>query len=394
MSMTDRANEFNRRQVLKASATGLLLVRPETAFSYQANSAVEIGIVGCGGRGNYVGNFFVEFTGAKVVALADPVPQPLQATGQRWNVDSTRLYGDIDGYQKLAESKLDAVLVMSPPFFHPEQAAAAADAGKHVYVAKPVAVDSAGCLEIIRSGEKLKGKRSFWVDFQTRAQPVFQELMDRVHRGHIGEIPVGQTYYHTSIPKINIGAGLDPLHRRLREWLGDRVLSGDIIVEQHIHAIDVGNWYFNTHPVAARGTCARKVRTIGDCNDFFIVTFVYPNGVEVDHSSVQLTKGYDDICARAFGNKGAADAHYGGLIRITGDNAWHGTDKDDTFRSGAIANTKKFVDSIRTNTPINNAETAAESTLTAILGRTAAYRSREVNWQELLAEKEKLEFKA
>jgi predicted dehydrogenase len=187
---------------------------------------------------------------------------------------------------------------------------------------------------------------------------------------------------------------LDPLHRRLREWLGDKVLSGDIIVEQHVHAIDVGNWYFNTHPVMARGTCGRKVRTIGDCNDFFIVTFVYPNGVEIDHSSVQLTKGYDDICARAFGNKGAADAHYGGLVRITGDNAWHGADKDDTFRGGAIANAKKFVESIRTDAPINNAEVAAESTLTAILGRTAAYRSREVTWQALVSEKEKLEFKA
>jgi myo-inositol 2-dehydrogenase/D-chiro-inositol 1-dehydrogenase len=392
--MTERASEVQRRQFLKSSSVGLLLLRPETAFSYQANSAVEIGIVGCGGRGNYVGNFFVEYTGAKVVALADPVPQPLQGTAQRWNVESGRLFSGIDGYRKLAESKLDAVLVMSPPFFHPEQAGAAADAGKHVYLAKPVAVDTAGCLDIIRSGEKLKRKRSFWVDFQTRAQPVFQELMERVHRGDIGEIPVAQTYYQTSIPKISNGAGLDPLHRRLREWLGDKVLSGDIIVEQHVHAIDVGNWYFNTHPVMARGTCGRKVRTIGDCNDFFIVTFVYPNGVEIDHSSVQLTKGYDDICARAFGNKGAADAHYGGLVRITGDNAWHGADKDDTFRGGAIANAKKFVESIRTDAPINNAEVAAESTLTAILGRTAAYRSREVTWQALVSEKEKLEFKA
>ncbi len=255
-------------------------------------------------------------------------------------------------------------------------------------------VDTAGCLSIIDSGEKLKDKRSFWVDFQTRAQPVFQELMDRVHRGDIGEIPVGQTYYQTGIPKIKSGEGLDPLHRRLREWLGDKMLSGDIIVEQHIHAIDVGNWYFSGHPLQARGTCGRKVRTVGDCNDFFIVTFVYTSGVEVDHNSVQFTKGYDDICARAFGSKGTADAHYGGLVRITGENAWLGANKDDTFRSGAIANAKKFVESIRTNSPINNAQVAAESTLTAVLGRTAAYRSREVTWSELLAEKEKFDFKA
>jgi myo-inositol 2-dehydrogenase/D-chiro-inositol 1-dehydrogenase len=392
--MGEGLSDGGRRQFLQATGAGLLLLKPQTVFGFQANSAVEIGIVGCGGRGNYVGNFFVEYTGAKVVALADPVPQPLQETAQRWKVEPSRLYGDIDGYQKLAQSNLDAVLVMSPPFFHPEQVRAAADAGKHVYLAKPTAVDTAGCLEIIENGTKLKGKRSFWVDFQTRAQPVFQELMERVHRGDLGEIPMGQTYYHTGIPKIKSGEGLDPLHRRLREWLGDKILSGDIIVEQHVHAIDVGNWYFGTHPLKASGTCGRKVRTVGDCNDFFIVTFTYPNGVEVDHSSVQFTKGYDDICARAFGSKGTADAHYNGLVRITGENAWHGADKDDTFRSGAIANAKKFVESIRAGSPINNADVAADSTLTAILGRTAAYRRQEITWDELLAQKEKYELRA
>ena len=239
--MGEGLSDGGRRQFLQAAGAGLLLLKPQTVFGFQANSAVEIGIVGCGGRGNYVGNFFVEYTGAKVVALADPVPQPLQETAQRWKVEPSRLYGEIDGYQKLAQSNLDAVLVMSPPFFHPEQVRAAAGAGKHVYLAKPTAVDTAGCLEIIENGTKLKGKRSFWVDFQTRAQPVFQELMERVHRGDIGEIPMGQTYYHTGIPKIKSGQGLDPLHRRLREWLGDKILSGDIIVEQHVHAIDVGN---------------------------------------------------------------------------------------------------------------------------------------------------------
>jgi myo-inositol 2-dehydrogenase/D-chiro-inositol 1-dehydrogenase len=390
--MTPQTPSADRRKFLQSTLTGLLLLKPKTVFGYEANSNVEIGIVGCGGRGNYVGNFFVEYTGAKVVALADPVEQPLRETGQRWKVESDRLYGGVDGYKRLAESKLDAVLVMSPPFFHPEQVQAAADAGKHVYLAKPVAVDTAGCLSIIDSGNKLKNKRSFWVDFQTRAQPVFQDLMDRVHRGDIGEIPSGQTYYETGIPQIKSGAGLDPLRRRLREWLGDKVLSGDIIVEQHIHAIDVGNWYFNTHPLKAVGTCGRKVRTVGTCNDFFIVTFFYPNGIEVDHNSVQFTKGFSDICARAFGSKGTADAHYNGLVQITGDNAWHGADKDDTFRSGAIANAKKFVENIRAGTPINNADTAAESTLTAILGRTAAYRGHEMLWEDLIREREKYEF--
>ncbi len=307
-SMDQKMSDIKRRKFLQSSAAGLLLLKPKTVFGYEANSAVEIGIVGCGGRGNYVGNFFVEYTGAKIVALADPIEKPLQETASRWKVDSARLYGGMDGYRKLADSKVDAVLVTSPPFFHPEQARAAVDAGKHVYLAKPVAVDTAGCLDIIESGKKAKGRHSFWVDFQTRAQPVFQELMERVHRGDIGKIPIGQTYYHTGIPQIKSGEGLEPLQRRLREWLGDKVLSGDIIVEQHIHAIDVGNWYFNTHPLKARGTCGRKVRTVGDCNDFFIVTFFYPDDIQVDHSSAGFTKGYNELVARVWKqrNRGCA----------------------------------------------------------------------------------------
>src|SRR6185437_14140547 len=110
-----QSSTVKRRKFLQSSGAGLLLLKPETVFGYQANSAVEIGIVGCGGRGNYVGNFFVEYTGSRVVSLADPVTQPLEETARRLNVDSARRYSGLDGYRKLAESKLDAVLVTSPP---------------------------------------------------------------------------------------------------------------------------------------------------------------------------------------------------------------------------------------------------------------------------------------
>jgi myo-inositol 2-dehydrogenase/D-chiro-inositol 1-dehydrogenase len=383
----------DRRSFLQAGAAGVLLLKPQTVFGYQANSAVELGIVGCGGRGNYVGDFFVEFTGARVVALADPVSEPLAAATAKYKVAAGRAYGSLNGYRDLAASPLDAVLITSPPYFHPEQAAAAVAAGKHVYCAKPVAVDTAGCLSIQASAGHAKGKRSFWVDFQTRARPVFQEAVERVHRGDVGVIPIGQMYYHTGYPQVKSGAGLDPTRARLREWLGNKVLSGDIIVEQHIHAIDVGNWLLNAHPLRASGTYGRKIRTNGDCSDWFIVRYTYPDDVPMDHSSVQFTRGYNDICARVFGSKGTADTHYGGLVRITGENAWMGAQKDDTFRQGAIDNVKKFVESVRTGNYINNGATAVESTLTAILGRTAAYRGTEVTWEQMLREKEKLDAK-
>lgn len=377
-----------RRHLLQSAGAGLLLLKPHTAFGYQANSALEIGIVGCGGRGNYVGDFFVEYTGARVVALADPIAVPLGKTREKYRVDASRAYDGLEGYQKLAESKLDAVLVMSPPYFHPTHARVAVDAGKHVYVAKPVAADTAGCLSIEESGRRSEGKRSFWVDFQTRAQPVFQEAAERVHRGDIGTIGFGQTYYHTSIPSVPPIAGLTPAQTRLRHWLGDKVLSGDIIVEQHIHAIDVGNWYLGAHPVKAYGHCGRRVRTFGDCNDFFIVQYWYPGDIMLDHSSVQFTKGYNDICARVFGSKGTVDSHYGGLVRISGANPWPGVEKDDTFRQGAITNVKRFVESVRSGAWINNAGQASESTVTAILGREASYRGGELTWEELLAAKQ------
>ena len=386
MSQTDR------RQFLQSSAAGLLLMQSKTALAYQANSAPEIGIVGCGGRGNYVGDFFVEFTGARVVALADPIAAPLATAREKYHVDESRAHGGLDGYKRLAESKLDAVLVTSPPYFHPEQARAAADADKHVYLAKPVAVDTAGCLGIRESGEHARhNQRSFWVDFQTRAQPVFQEAAERVHRGDLGTIGFAQTYYHTGIPRVPPIPGLTPNETRLRHWLGDKVLSGDIIVEQHIHAIDVGNWYLDAHPVKAYGHCGRKVRDFGDCNDYFIVQFWYPNDVMLDHSSVQFTRGYNDICARVFGAEGTVDSHYGGLVHLTGDHEWMGSEKDDTFRAGAIANVKKFVESIRTGNLINNAGQGAESTLTAILGREASYRGGEMTWSELIDARQHLD---
>ncbi len=377
---------MERRAVLKGAAAGVLLLKPKTTFGYQANSAIELGIIGCGGRGNYVGDFFVEYTGARVVALADPIAVPLHAAQEKYHVDPSRAFSGFDGYRALAESKLDAVLITSPPYFHPEQARAGVDAGRHVYLAKPVAVDTAGCMSIRQSGELARGKRSFWVDFQTRAQPVFQEAAERVHRGDLGTIGFGQMYYHTGIPSVPPIAGLTPGQTRLRHWLGDKTLSGDIIVEQHIHAIDVGNWYLQAHPVKAYGHCGRKVRTFGDCNDYFAVQFWYPNDVMVDHSSVQFTKGYNDICARVFGSKGTVDSHYGGLVHITGENAWTGSEKDDTFRAGAVTNVKRFVDSLRTGAWINNAGQASESTLTAILGRQASYRGGEMTWDELIAE--------
>lgn len=378
-----------------AAAAGLLLVRPETAFSYQANSTVELGLVGCGSRGNWITPLFQEFTGARVAAVADVVRANLDKTREKFKVDASRAYYGPQAYAELAASNLDAVVIETPPYYHPEHAMAAVDAGKHVYLAKPVAVDVPGCKSIEAAGRKARGKKSFFVDFQTRAQPVFQEAAMRAHRGDIGAIAFVEAVYYAGRPWNGTPDPADQDKTRLMTFYMDKVLGGDIIVEQNIHTLDVVNWMLEGHPTKAYGVGGRAdwkgtKWEIGDAYDHFLVTFYYPNGVQAQFSSNQLTNSYNDIGVRCFGIKGCVDAHYGGLVRITGENAWKGADKDDTFRQGAINNAKAFVESIRTGQLLNNTEDAVTSTLTAILGRTAAYQNRTVTWDEMLQRNEKL----
>jgi predicted dehydrogenase len=179
---------------------------------------------------------------------------------------------------------------------------------------------------------------------------------------------------------------------RLRNWVFDKALSGDIIVEQNVHVLDACNWYLNARPLKATGTGGRRARTdVGDCWDHFLVSYWYPDAVKVDFSSAQFLKGFNDLCIRIYGTAGTLDSHYNGSVNIRGDHPWSGTEKDDTFRAGAVTNVKNFVDSIRTGKYLNNVEQSVESTLTGILGRMAAYGERAVAWDEMMRSGEKLQ---
>jgi myo-inositol 2-dehydrogenase / D-chiro-inositol 1-dehydrogenase len=389
----------DRRGFLKAAGAGMLILKPEMVFGSQANSAVEVGLVGCGGRGNWIAPFFPEFAGAKIVALADVIREHLETTREKLKIEASRAYYGPEAYRELANSKLDAVIIETPPYFHPDHAMAAVEAGKHVFVAKPIAVDVPGCKRFLAAAKKAEGKLSFLVDFQTRAQDAYKEAAARVHRGDIGKPVFSQIFYYAgrAAPYKN-KPGMDPGQARILNFYTDRVLGGDIIVEQNIHVIDVANWFLQGHPVKAFGTGGRRDWSGtpydgGDAWDHFLVTYWYPDDVQADFSSHQFTRAFNDLCVRCFGSKGAVDSHYDGTIRILGQNAWPGVEKDDTFDSGAINNVKAFIESIRTGNLLNNAATAVESTLTAILGRTAAYQNRVVTWDELMQSEERLEAK-
>lgn len=389
------SRKVKRRAFLKGAAAGagLLVLRPESARGTQANSTLELGVIGCGGRGRHVADDFVKFTGSRIVALADAFADSVEGFRSAYGVEERRCHVGLDAYEPLLGSKLDGAIITSPPYFHPEQAEAAVAAGKHVWCAKPIAVDVPGAKSFIESGRRAAEKDlSLFVDFQTRNSEPFLEVERRIRRGDIGKIVSAQIYYQAG----RLGVHADPNDKspqaRLRNWVFDKVLSGDIIVEQNVHVLDVSDWYLAQRPEKAFGTGGRKARVdVGDCWDHFIAIFWYPDGTRIDFSSGQYTKGYSDLCMRFYGTRGTADTHYGRQVKIFGDVPWEGVEQDNTYREPVVRNAKIFAEAIRSGKPLNNAEPSAESTITTILGREASYGERLVTREEILAANVKLE---
>jgi predicted dehydrogenase len=266
-----------------------------------------------------------------------------------------------------------------------------------VYLAKPVAVDVPGCGSIEESSGKASAKkRCFLVDFQTRTDPFYQEAIKRVHNGDIGPILCGEAAYWAGSPFVRQVEQLQPdptdPERRLRAWGVDRALSGDIITEQNIHAIDVATWMMDNHPVRASGKGGLKSRSEGSCWDHFSVIFTFPEEVIVTFASKQFGEGYDDIICRMYGAKGTIDTHYAGSVAIRGKVPYEGGKSEHLYEEGAVSNIATFYDDV-TQSRFSNPTTApsVRSNLTTILGRTAAYEHAEVTWEELMKSKERLD---
>jgi len=375
--------EFSTAAAVAASAT---LVRPELVFGATANSKVRLGIIGCGGRGGWIADLFAKHGGYEVVAAADYFQDRVDAVAGTHNIPSDRRYTGLSCYKRLLESELDAVAIISPPYFHPEQAEAAVESGRHVYLAKPVAVDAPGCRRIETAGNKARDtKRVFLVDFQTRADPFYKEAVKRVHEGAIGDVVFGEARYHCGA--LGAKAKGDTPEARLRNWVFDKALSGDIITEQNIHSLDVMSWIMNKAPVAATGCGGRKVRTnVGDCWDHFAVLFQYEDGVGVTFSSKQYRDGGSDcgITADVFGTTGRIVTKYGGRVMITGKNSYAGGNTGRIYQEGAVTNIADFHDRV-TKGDVENSTVApsVRSNLVTIMGRTAAYEGRPVAWSEV-----------
>ncbi|MFB3904480.1 MAG: Gfo/Idh/MocA family protein [Acidobacteriota bacterium] len=401
---TQTSEGLNRRQFARRAGAGILSVSvldSQLVRTYAANQKVRLGVIGCGGRGTWIARFFARHGGYEVVAAADYFQDRVDDFGAQLGVPAGRRYTGLSGYKRLLESEVDAVAIESPPYFHPEQAAAAVAAGKHVYLAKPVAVDVPGCQSIQKSARQASEKKlCFLVDFQTRANTFFQEAVKRVHEGALGDIAFGESTYHADNPFEEKYKYLeaDPTNaeNRLRAWGLDRALSGDIITEQNIHTLDVQNWIMKEPPLSAVGAGGLTARRkLGTCWDHFTLLFVYPGNVGITFSSRQF-KGHgtrpEGIRNRVFGSKGVLETEYGGQVLIRGESFYRGGDTNRIYDEGAITNIATFHDQILTANYQNlTADPSVQSNLITILGRTAAYEGRPVTWAELMKNPEPLD---
>ena len=410
-------DQVDRRTFITSAAAtaGFMIINPDLVRGTAANSAVRVGLLGCGGRGTEDATSLVETGGARVVALADLFQDQLDAARTHFNqiqqgknypdLNTTQLFVGPDAYQKIAASKeVDAIVVATPPYFHPLHLEAAVGGAKHVYLEKPVAVDVPGAMKVLDIGKRAEGKLSLDVGFQIRDCPPFVELVRRIHAGAIGKIICGVAHYLTGYIDRPQWPNATPEEHRLRNWVYDKVLSGDIIVEQNIHVIDICNWVLGAHPLKASATGGRMGRpaTDGDVYGNYHVVFQYLDGVDVTFSSTQFAKGWWDVTERFFGTKGTTQSPYVGPLGIWGDEPWQDpnsiTPKDSSqpqafsvtgnFRSNleqADPQKKKaFVDSIVSGKFHNQTPAGAESALSCIMARTAAYTGHEVTWEDTL----------
>ncbi len=374
------------------AATTFTVLKPSIVFGAEANSALEIGLIGCGGRGSWIAGLFAESGKYRWVACADYFQDKADRVGEKHHIDPARRYTGLSGYKRLLEGKLDAVVIETPPYFHPQHASDAVDAGKHVYLAKPVAVDAPGCLTIGEAGRRATARKQvFLVDFQTRANEHFRKAVGAVHQGAIGELVMAEAFY----PWSSGGRGEPPAtpEEQLRTWYYVLPLSGDFIVEQAVHALDLATWIINADPIRARGDGGHKVRPANSIYDHFAVTYWFPGDLVLSFTCIQtIPMIKDEIRARAYGADGFIDVDYFGTVLMRGRDAAVRAEVGDLYTSGVRVNINEFHAAVLAGDYTNaTAAPSVRSTLMAVLGREAGYRKDEVTLEALLKEGKKLE---
>jgi predicted dehydrogenase len=293
-------------------------------------------------------------------------------------------FDGLDAYQKLLNSGVDLVILATPPGFRPLHLEAAVRAGKNIFCEKPVAVDATGarkCFELVE--ESKKKNIAIVAGTQRRHQKGYIETIKKLQDGAIGDITAARCSWNGSgIWFHGRQKGEADAHYQIRNWYHFLWLCGDHIVEQHVHNIDVANWVLGAHPVKATGVGGRQWRTdprYGHIYDHFAIDFEYPSGARVLSMCRQIDGTASKVAEHFIGSKGSSNA----AGRVLGANAWTFASPEKPV-SPYVQEHTDLIASIRAGTPLNELKQVAESTLTAILGREAAYTGKEITWEEML----------
>ncbi|MBI1788192.1 MAG: Gfo/Idh/MocA family oxidoreductase [Acidobacteria bacterium] len=327
----------------------------------------------------YVSGIFAKNEFARVAAYCDIYQDKLDAAGAKYSGAKS-----FTKFQDILASDVDAVLIATPAFLHPEHFEAAARARKHIYCEKPAGADVAGVKRLERAARAADPAKAISFGFQQRHSPEYLAAERILRSGQLGEVVLMRSdWLLGGAAWKSFTSPYPPEEQRIRHWGAWRETSGDFIVEQDCHGLDVLNWFAQSHPLKAHGTGGRRKRAFGDNLDHLNVTFEYPNGLRGFLAATQLAvKRYWDVKEQFFGSEGVLETerkYY----------RWHRGENDavrvESKREITIDAVEVFLERILTGKPVNEALSACESTLTSLLGRLAIDTGREVTWEELAA---------
>lgn len=402
------SESMNRRDFVKASSV-VSAAAMAGAFAWPASSAygianragrLKVGVIGCGGRGTgAAANMLEASPDVEIVSLGDMFPERVKSAREelgkltadqsaRVKITDDNCFTGFDAYQKVVATGPDIVILATPPGFRPAHLAAAVDKGCHVFMEKPVAVDAIGVRSVIDSARKAQDKKlSIVSGTQRRHEKSYLEAMKRVQDGDIGKIVSARCYWnqgglwmHARRPEWS------DMEWQLRNWLYFTWLSGDHIVEQHVHNLDVVQWAMGANPVKCWAMGGRQVRTdpaYGHVFDHFAVEYEYPSGV-VAQSFCRQIEGCTDRVAEDFIGTSGALVTSPGRANLTGAKAWKFTGENP---NPYVQEHRDLLAAIIGGVPINEAQRVAESTLVAIMGRMAAYTGKAVTWEQAMNSK-------
>ncbi len=401
------SSTLSRRQFLQTGSSALagaaLLGALPTPTSVHAagSDLLKIALVGCGGRGSGAASQALKTSGnTKLVALADVLPEKLEkslASLQSQHSDKVEVppdhqFTDFDGYKK-AIALADVVILATSPGFRPMHFAEAVRQGKHVFMEKPVATDAPGIRQLLAAAEEAKKKNlKVGVGFQRRHQRGYVEMVKRIQDGAVGDLTALRCYWDGgSRDGVERLPDESEMHYQIRNWYYFTWLSGDHIVEQHCHNIDVCNWIKGAHPVRAQGMGGRQVRNAkrhGQIFDHHFVEFEYADGVRMLSQCRQIPGCWTTVSEHVVGTKGSADLIAGrNLFAIKGPQPWRFDTKKGRNRDAYQQEHDDLFEAIRSGKPFNEAEWAGISTMTAILGRMCTYSGQQIEWDEALNSK-------